>query len=1408
MNRERRARSLLSVALPIVSLLCLLAEQPAAAERLAREDVPEPLRPWIDWVLRGHEQESCPFLHASGEKHCAWPSRLELDLDAAGGRFAQELFVAAQTDVPLPGGAGEPPVWPEDVRVGGAPAPILDLGGRPGLRLARGVHRVSGRFVWAALPPVLVIPPETGLVGLRLGGEAVPFPRRDAQGRLWLREPDTAASRPRAESHLEVDVHRRVVDEIPLRLETLVTLRVAGEARDERLGRALPEGFVPLRLEGPLPARLDPDGHLRVQVRPGRFTLALDARHEGPVEALGVPAQPEAGPAAAPWDASEIWAVETRPELRLVEVEGVSPVDPTQTELPDEWRHLPAYRLEPGEALRLVEKRRGSADDAADQLVIERSWHLDFDGGGASVSDRIQGTLRTATRLEMGAATALGRAAVNGADQPITRRAGSELLGLEVPLGPAQIDSDGRVEAGVRRLPAVGWEADFDGVSGTLELPPGWRLLHAGGVDRAEPTWIARWTLLDVFVVMVVAMGALRLWGAAGGVLAFVTLALTYTEPGAPRLVWVAVLAAEALRRVVSPGRLATAVRLFHAAALAILVLLAVPFAVSQIRSGLFPALERPAVAAVAREVIGAEVTTLEADAQEAQLERGRALGYAEGRSAEALSDQARAPQAVPSPGKVRRFIDVDRLEKESRIASEQYRGFTPDPGASVPTGPGRPDWSWHHVTLAWSGPVERAQELSLWLVPPWANGLLAVLRTALLAALALLVLRNLRGRFGGLVGGAARVAPAIALLLASLASPARAEFPSPDLLNELRARLLENPECHPSCATLSRLALAVTPERLDLRLAVEVAAESAVPLPGGAGGSDGTGFVPDRVAVDGRAADALRSDAGRRLWVRLAPGSHTLVLSGPLPPRATLELALPLRPHRVEIAGTPRGWTVVGVQADGRAGNALQLVRDAAPERPTGAETRLEPTAIPPFVRVERGLELGLNWTLHTQVLRVAPPDGALVIEVPLLPGESVTTPGVRVRDRRALVTLQPGAGAAGWSSVLAASERIALTAPRDVAWTEVWRLEAGGLWHVEAEGIPPVDLPSEGRRFREWQPWPGESVTLSVERPEGAGGATLTIDRSQLVLRPGQRATDATLALALRSSQGGQHAVTLPEGAELTELQMDGVVQPLRQEGRRVPITLTPGIHEVALAWREPRGTSVLLRGSEVDLGLPSVNAHVSFEMPANRWTLLAGGPRLGPVVLFWPILLVVAGLAVALGRIPWTPLRARHWLLLGLGLTQAPLAAAALVAVWLLALGWRGRRAEPRRLDPGGVASTPAAAFDLVQVSLAILTLAALASLVFAIQMGLLGAPQMQIAGNGSSAEVLRWYQDRADALLPRPWVFSLSLWFYRFAMLAWALWLAQSLLRWLRWGFAQWSAGGIWRPLRGERARAGA
>src|SRR5262249_48036563 len=86
---------------------------------------------------------------------------------------------------------------------------------------------------------------------------------------------------------------------------------------------------------------------------------------------------------------------------------------------------------------------------------------------------------------------------------------------------------------------------------------------------------------------------------------------------------------------------------------------------------------------------------------------------------------------------------------------------------------------------------------------------------------------------------------------------------------------------------------------------------------------------------------------------------------------------------------------------------------------------------------------------------------------------------------------------------------------------------------------------------------------------------------------------------------------------------------------------------------------------------------------------------------------------------------------------------------------------------------------------------------AGLFVSIERGLLGLPEMQISGNGSTAQALRWYHDRAGSHLPATWVISVPLAVYRLAMLAWALWISWALLAWLRWGFGAFSAGGLWR-----------
>ena len=77
-------------------------------------------------------------------------------------------------------------------------------------------------------------------------------------------------------------------------------------------------------------------------------------------------------------------------------------------------------------------------------------------------------------------------------------------------------------------------------------------------------------------------------------------------------------------------------------------------------------------------------------------------------------------------------------------------------------------------------------------------------------------------------------------------------------------------------------------------------------------------------------------------------------------------------------------------------------------------------------------------------------------------------------------------------------------------------------------------------------------------------------------------------------------------------------------------------------------------------------------------------------------------------------------------------------------------------------------------------------------------------MFIVGNNSSRTYLQWFQPREGPQLPEPYIISISVWFYRLLMLFWALWLAVALLRWLKWGWTQFSHGGGWRRVLQQRA----
>lgn len=1307
--------------------------------------VPKDLQDWQAWVLHGEEHRRCPFVYDSagakrGDFLCAWPGELDLSVTAGGGRFEQAWTVYGDDQwVPLP---GDEKVWPRDVTVGRKRAEVVLHDGSPSIRLTPGRHRIGGAFAWDERPAALEVPGQIGLLALTVDGQRIALPRRTDQG-LWLGEGEPTEA---IMDELSMNVFRRIADDVPTRLESVFEINVAGTVREERFAPALPEGFVPLSLESELPVRLSPDGApgggLEAQVRPGTWRITLLARAAGVTDSVTM----SQGVSNLP--ATEIWSYQGNPQLRATLAEAPRAADPTQVGSP--WRNLPAFRVEPGESLVVVERSRGLAE-TGNSLFLDRRLWLDFDGEGFVFADAVTGTMRHSWRLDMAAPYALMNAREQGETLLVTRN--DALEGVEVRNANLHVDALGRIDTR-GEVPVAGWQADLTTMSATLNVPPGHRLLAAIGVDDAPSSWIGRWQLLDFFLLLIITLATARLFGRVAGAVALLAMALCFHEPLAPLWTWLNLLAAVALVRVAPPGRLRSVAKGYRVTSFVVLLLFLVPFAVGQIRIAIFPQLESPA--------------HRHDDAQSWGL-----FEMLAGRGPPALPSRAKSDQRE----RVAYAVAADRATEP--IALSRY-----DDSVLLQTGPGKPNWDWRSYSLSWSGPVDVDRSMRLVILPDWlvsALRLAAVVALGLFAALFAFDIANRRWQWRLPTRKTAASGATSAVLLAVAlvgAEPASAQPPSPEVLDELKERLLAPPPCAPRCAEVVGAEVEVGEETMTIHLEVHAMEDVAVPMPGTA-----EGWRPQRIIAGGSGL-ATHQDAQRVLWVHLAAGRHALTLEGPLPPGDTLEIPFAAPPR--DIAVRSEHWFVAGIQNRILPAGALNLTR-LRQEGDTDTVARWEPSRLPVFLRVERLIRLDLDWGIASVARRVAPETGALNVEVPLLDGEAVLDENVAVGADGVLVSMDPTAQQFAWHSTLPRQSSMTLRAPMDRPWQEVWRFAIGSEWKVEFDGVP-ESLPDAHviGRHRVFHPRPGENLTVSVSRPEAVGGETLAFDNVNVSTRVGAHQHSSVMAIDYRSTRGRSHVIRLPAQAEVEFVRIDGRSAPIVAADGEVTVPILPGEHALAIAWKQAGRPGLRVRTPEVGLGAQSGNLVSELAMPSNRWLLFTRGPDLGPAVLYWSELVALIGASLILGRLKWTPLRTHHWLLLGLGFSTSSWFALGVVVVWLLAHG--SRRSWG--------ASLSESVYRLTQIGFGALTLAAFAAIVAGVGVGLLGNPDMHVTGYESAPSELRWFADRTDDAIPQASVWSVPLWSYKVLILAWALWLSLALVRWLPWVWQCFAGLGLW------------
>ncbi|RKW47245.1 MAG: hypothetical protein D8H96_01235, partial [Lautropia sp.] len=953
-------------------------------------------------------------------------------------------------------------------------------------------------------------------------------------------------------------------------------------------------------------------------------------------------------------------------------------------------------------------------------------------------------------------------------------------------------------------LPANGWNTVLTGMEAQLQLPPGWMLLSASGTDEVyPPTWTSRWRLYDFFFMLLISLAAFQLLRPLPATVVMLAALLSWYDLELACFLLIGLLVMLGCLRLARRGSSAESwLRGIGQLMAMVMLLVLLPFAAAEIRMMIYPVLEHHQAWDGSSDYLSssfgdsrtrhtvrktrsthaddmADDDGTEADTSLAAMDTVEMAGTG-------AADEATRNRSLSVAGKAGVHLQGAPGPRNTLNRAAQQR-----PAMPVQTGPGEPAWSWNAHTLTLHGDVQPDQTVSLHLLSPWGTRVLKLVRLLVLFGSLWFLFRALPG--GRRPPAGMGTPPGLAaLLLAGLmftglasngdaraaddgesrtANSARSGYRASEL-QAIRDHLYPAPACAPRCSALAQMRVQAGTDRMTLLLLVHAQALVQVPLPAH---DTADNWRVDTILLDGQPATTRRDEDGL-LWALVPAGIHTVQLQGPLGQGTSIRLPLPSTPGMLQIESAP--WTAEGLNAQGiPQEGVLTLSRQAQRQAGTAIQVLTHvPDALPGFVQVDRTLMMDERWRMVTRISRRSVSQAPVRVRFALLPGESVNDERVTVRDGVAELSLGllremvvestlPISPAFDWRALPAQNQ------------IETWSMRYGPTWHLHWQGVPPTQYVQGGRLLPRWTPWPGETLHVRALQPVAIAGPTLTLESEQTDVTPGAQSTLVKSTLVLRASLAGTQRVQLPDQAVLLELALDGTNVPLQVTGQTVDLPVLPGSHELTLRWRQPVGTDGIFnhfRTQALSLPLPGVNAVTRLSLPPSRVVLLTGGPDLGPAVRFWGLFLL-------------------------LGVAPMSLLGALLVAGWFFALAWLPHRTwlarrmarangliDPYRLTPV-TRQHDRTLKTLVPWLLGLLSFVALAVLFSTIKTSLLGYPDLLVTGNGSTHLNLNWYQDRFADRPESGWAITVSLTAYRVMMLAWALWLAFSVLKWIRWGW---------------------
>jgi hypothetical protein len=1312
--------------------------------------IPPGLTEWREWVLYEQDHLFCPqqLQSHNDEEHskphiCAWPITLDIQAFDDHAVFESHWFSYTDSEIPLPGSVD---LWPEQVLVDGQAAVVTpNTLGRPSVIVAPGEHTLQGRINWTEIPWSLDAPAQSGVVQASLNGKPIVPLIRGTNGYIHL----SNASIPKQEKdRTDIVVARLIQDGFPLTMNVYIDIDIYGQNREERIGPVVLPGFEIFNLESKLPVKINDDGSLQLQLQKGAYEIVVQLRATQVITQLQKPELPK------PWPNEETWSFAPDLTLRTVRVESPHLADRTQvhtaTGLPLDNA---VYLLRDNDPFKLIELNRGITDFNNEISISRHTW-LNLDGNTLINRDEVTGIARSDWRFNIQQPYRL----LSAEDQDLLKDKHLLITQFNNALNPSQLDEgvewrNPNINMAVtmqteftHTTPLSAWQHTVDKLNTTLQLPPGYRLLHATGYDQVRGSWLSRWDIFSVFLLILTTTVVFRLLSWPQALASFVLLSLGMHEFYAPTLLLLISALLLLLNQWVEQKK---GQKLINKITLAAILLLAIQiffFTLNQLQSALYPQLET-------------ETITLNLDTE--------AKSY---------------PLASLSPKVDEEDFSLDRIQVTgSRIASPGQALTINDPNAHLQAGKGIPDWEWNRYHLYRNGPIAADEQQTLFILKPWQQ---FIVRIALVISGLYLLFYLARLCFPKVTLPTALLISAVGLLAPSMVS-AQDHFPSDKQLSDLQARLVQQDRCMNHCTSLSQVSMSDSQqgELITLSGTIHSAANTSFLLP-----KNNTEYpwAIQSLMIDGHIAPVYKRDSD--YLIPVSPGIHQLTMT--VYAQRFQQLSFTFADRQTYFDIDLEHWQDYGLANHRLNNNTLTLNRRAIQQ--TAVESNASNYQIKPFIKVERVFSLGLDPHFDIKFQQGHSNNSAIHVEYPLYPDELFLRSSAEAKDdnHRIKFTVEPDDIQHIYTEIpLLDHYEFAANSNPDIA--EQWSIVVSPLLHVEFEGSTPLATPSDhadwGHLYYFFKPTAGETLSIKVARPQAIPGNTIAIQNATHHSSVGRNFSESTLNMELIVTRAGNYRIPFPDDAELLHIAINDTEAPVQVIDGALEIPISTNTNTIDIQWRQKIDNHWHLQTPALDLQQPMANITTVIDAPEERWLLWVYGDGIGPALRFWSLLAFMFVVAFALSRIQASPLAFHQWLLLGFGFSVVH----SWWFVWIVGFFFilAKRRSSPPNFEHQWRSRAIQTAFILLSVITFILLIATVAN-------GLLSKPDMHISNPLSYYEPLHWYQDISSGALPSSGVISVPMWFYRVAMLLWALWFSLQFVQWLRWTWGSLNAGGFW------------